>query len=66
MRALIKAIEGLRNAPPVQEWLSIKEVAMLLGMSTASVRRRVADRTIPEPTPFGRLRKWKRIEIENL
>ena len=44
--------------------LSDQGVAALLGMSRASVWRRVKDKTLPEPIRIGGLTRWCRAEIE--
>ena len=49
------------------EWfVTVKEVARMLKISTRSVRRRWYDGTIPPPQRFGRCIRWRRLDIENL
>ncbi len=50
------------NITPVL--ISDVEVARLLGCSSTTVWRRVADRTLPQPIRIGGLTRWSRAEIE--
>lgn len=49
----------------VQEFLALREVGAMLGISGRTVRRRVDDGTLPPPIKIGRLSKWRRLDIEN-
>jgi excisionase family DNA binding protein len=52
--------------PPEPEFLTIDQVAEMLGINKRSVRRRWYDGTIPPPEKFGRSVRWRRLDIENL
>lgn len=55
------------RGPPDQprQWLlSDRDVANLLGLSRATVWRRVADGTLPKPVKIGGLTRWVSSEIE--
>ena len=43
--------------------LSVKDCAKILGVSEATVWRRVRDRSLPEPIGLGRLRRWPKSAI---
>ncbi|MFG1346125.1 AlpA family transcriptional regulator [Xanthobacter autotrophicus DSM 431] len=43
--------------------LNVKESAALLGVSTPTFWRRVADGTAPKPLKLGSLSRWPRSEI---
>lgn len=46
------------------EFLSSRDVAKLLGVSSATLWRRSKDGTLPEPVKFGGLTRFRRAEIE--
>jgi predicted DNA-binding transcriptional regulator AlpA len=46
--------------------LNVKEVAAVLGCSVASVWRRVADGTIPQPIKLGGTTRWLQPEIQTV
>ena len=50
---------------PDAQLLTIREVAAMLAIDERSVRRRVADGTLPEPVRIGRSVRWRRLDIEN-
>lgn len=54
------------SLPRDVEYLTIGQVANILGVSEKTVRRRVHDGTLPPPEKFGRLSRWRRLDIENL
>lgn len=41
-----------------------EDIATLFGCSTATVWRRVADKTLPAPVRFGGLTRWPASEIQ--
>ena len=43
--------------------LSDRDVASLLGVSRASIWRRVADGTLPRPIKIGSATRWRRDEL---
>ena len=45
-------------------FLAASDIANLLGCSTRHVRRLVASRRIPPPLRFGRLKRWRREDID--
>jgi len=65
---LLRLRECLRREPdarPDAQLLSIREVAAMLAIDERSVRRRVADGTLPEPVRIGRSVRWRKLDIEN-
>lgn len=53
------------NAWGGQQMLAgVSDVAMLLGVSEQTVRRRVADGSIPQGVRIGNLRRWDRAALE--
>ena len=46
-----------------QTLLSVQDVAKMLGVSVATVWRRVKDGTLPEPIRFGGVTRWVREEL---
>lgn len=46
-----------------RELLGVREVAVLLGVSTRTVRRMDASGVLPQPVRFGRLVRWRRTEL---
>lgn len=46
-------------------FISIKQVAALLSISTRTVRRRWYDGTLPPPVKVGRAVRWRLLDIEN-
>ena len=49
---------------PESELLTVTEVAVMLGISTRTVWRRVSAGGLPKPIQMGGLTKWRRAEIE--
>ena len=49
--------------PGEQTLLSVLDVAKMLGVSVATVWRRVKDGTLPEPIRFGGVTRWVREEL---
>ena len=50
--------------PDIDKLLRDKEVAEILGCSTATFWRRVQEGTIPRPLKIGGLSRWKRSWVE--
>lgn len=66
---LLRLRECLRRESddrPESQLLTIREVAAMLAINERSVRRRVAEGTLPEPVRIGRSVRWRRLDIENL
>jgi predicted DNA-binding transcriptional regulator AlpA len=55
----------LAAVEPEPDFVSIEQVVGMLGMSEKTIRRRVKDGTLPPPEKFGRLSRWRRLDIEN-
>jgi predicted DNA-binding transcriptional regulator AlpA len=51
---------------PSDRLLRVKEVAAALACSVASVWRRVADGTIPQPVKIGGMTRWPQSEITSV
>lgn len=51
------------TAAPTDRLLSVKDTARALGCSVATVWRRSADGTIPEPIKIGGTTRWPHSEI---
>ncbi|MGH1458558.1 MAG: helix-turn-helix transcriptional regulator [Paracoccaceae bacterium] len=47
-----------------KQLLNIKDVSMALNISTATIWRHVKAGTFPEPVAIGRLKRWRRSDIE--
>lgn len=47
-----------------EKYLTYKEVMAIYGISRSTVYRRIADGTLPVPIQIGKLRRFKRSEIE--
>lgn len=46
-------------------FISIKEAARLLSLSTRTIYRRVADGTLPPPVKIGRAVRFRQLDLEN-
>ena len=47
-----------------KQLLSVKDVSAALNISTATIWRHVKAGTLPEPIAIGRLKRWRRTDIE--
>lgn len=47
-----------------KQLLNIKDVSATLNISTATIWRHVKAGTFPEPVAIGRLKRWRRADIE--
>lgn len=47
-----------------KQLLNIKEVSATLNISTATIWRHVKAGTLPAPVKIGRLKRWRRSDIE--
>ena len=58
-------MENSSNAPTVTpELLTLKQVAVMLQVSTRTVLRRSADGSMPRPVSLGANTRWLRSEIQ--
>lgn len=46
-------------------FLSVREVAKYLGCSSATIWRRTADGTLPQPVKIGAMTRWSQTELFN-
>lgn len=62
----LQTANGARGPPdqPRQCLLSDRQVGTVLGLSRATVWRRVADGTLPKPVKIGGLTRWVSSEVE--
>ncbi len=44
--------------------VSVRDIAAVLGCSTPTVWRRVADGSIPQPVKIGGMTRWSKAEID--
>ncbi len=47
-----------------KQLLNIKDVSVTLNISTATIWRHVKAGSFPEPVAIGRLKRWRRKDIE--
>lgn len=50
---------------PEQEFLDIKQVASMFGVSTRTIRRLWSSGGLPEPIRIGRAVRWRKLDLEN-
>ena len=53
------------TAQPYDRLVSVKDTAAAYGCSVATVWRRVADKTIPQPVKIGGMTRWSLSEISD-
>jgi len=50
---------------PEPEFIDIKQVASMLGVSPRTIRRLWSRGELPEPVKFGRSVRWRKLDLEN-
>lgn len=50
---------------PDPEFIDIKQVASMFGVSTRTIRRLWSKGELPEPIRIGRSVRWRKLDIEN-
>ncbi len=50
---------------PESEFIDIKQVASMFGVSTRTIRRLWSKGELPEPIRIGRSVRWRKLDIEN-
>ena len=61
----LRLLEVYNTIAEQPEFLTIRQVVDMTGLSEKTVRRRVSDGTLPPPMKIGRASRWRRLDIEN-
>lgn len=61
----LRLLEVLNAIAEQPEFLTIRQVVDMTGLSEKTIRRRVNDKTLPPPMKIGRASRWRRLDIEN-